>query len=65
MPKRYFVTYTLAGSAIFCFALAYVGERLGHNLYLVLPLIHRFSLVIAAAIVVALVMVLWLRMARR
>ncbi len=65
MPKRYFITYTLAGSAIFCFALAYLGQALGHNLDTVLPAIHRFSLVIAAAVVVAIVMVVWLRMVRR
>jgi membrane protein DedA with SNARE-associated domain len=65
MPKRYFLTYTLAGSAIFCFTLAYLGETLGHNLVTVLPLIHRFSLVLAAVVLIALVMVVWLRMKRR
>ncbi|HXP93208.1 MAG TPA: DedA family protein [Candidatus Binatia bacterium] len=65
MPKRYFITYTLAGSAIFCFALAYLGQALGQNLDTVLPAIHRFSLVIAAAVLVAIVMVVWLKMVRR
>jgi len=65
MPKRYFITYTLAGSAIFCFGLAYLGQALGQNLDTVLPAIHRFSLVIAAAVVVAIVMVVWLKMVRR
>ena len=61
MQKRYFFTFHALGSAIFCFALAYLGEALGEHLNEILPAIHRFSLVVAALAVVAIVALLWLR----
>ena len=55
MQKRYFITYTLLGSAIWCFGLAAIGNALGRHTDALIPLIHRSSLVIALIVVVALV----------
>jgi membrane protein DedA with SNARE-associated domain len=55
MPKRYFLSYTLLGSAIFCFGLAYLGEVAGHNLDPILALLHKASVLIAGAFVVVVV----------
>ncbi|GAC1446907.1 MAG: DedA family protein [Vulcanimicrobiaceae bacterium] len=52
MPKRYFLTYTALGSAIFCFGLAYLGSLLGRHFDDITPQIHKFSLVIVIALVV-------------
>lgn len=52
MQKRFFITYTAAGSAIFCFGLAYLGSIFGRHLYEITPQIHKLSLVILAALVV-------------
>jgi membrane protein DedA with SNARE-associated domain len=65
MPKRYFLTYTLAGSAIFCFGLAWLGFAFGHHIDAILPVLHEFSLLIAAVVVLAIVLVVWLKLARR
>lgn len=53
MPKRYFLTYTALGSAIFCFGLAYLGSMLGRHFDELAPQIHKFSLVVVVALVVA------------
>jgi len=53
MQKRYFFAYTAAGSAVFCFGLAYLGSLFGRHFDEISPQIHRFSL----AFVVALVLV--------
>jgi membrane protein DedA with SNARE-associated domain len=58
MQKRYFVAYTAAGSAIFCFTLAWLGSEFGAHFDTIAPQIHRFSLVLVlltAFAVVALV----------
>ena len=55
MQKRYFLSYTLLGSAIFCFSLAYLGEVAGHNLDPILTLLHKASILIAAAFVVVVI----------
>ncbi|MGA3036961.1 MAG: DedA family protein [Vulcanimicrobiaceae bacterium] len=50
MPKRYFLMYHAFGSAIFCFALAYLGFAFGQHLDAILPAVQRssrFILVIA------------------
>jgi membrane protein DedA with SNARE-associated domain len=50
MPKRYFLLYHAFGSAIFCFALAYLGFAFGQHLDAILPAVQRssrFILVIA------------------
>ncbi len=53
MQKRYFFTYTLAGSGLFCFGLAYLGSFFGKHLDAVAPHIHQISLAVLAIVVVA------------
>ena len=55
MQKRYFFSYTLLGSAIFCFGLAYLGNVAGNNLDAILALLHKAALAIVALVVVAIV----------
>jgi membrane protein DedA with SNARE-associated domain len=55
MQKRYFLTYTALGSAVWCFGLAYAGAALGRHLDEVLPLLHKFSLSIGLAVLLAIV----------
>jgi membrane protein DedA with SNARE-associated domain len=55
MQKRYFLTYTLLGSAIFCFGLAYLGNVAGQNLDSILAVLHKASLLIAVLFVVVVV----------
>lgn len=53
MPlAAYYLWYTL-GSFGFCAILAYVGFGLGNNLDTIMPLLHKFSLVAVALIVIA------------
>ncbi len=54
MPKRYFLTYTALGSAIFCFGLAALGDVAGHNVAAITAYVHDFALLIAGGIVVVL-----------
>jgi membrane protein DedA with SNARE-associated domain len=53
MKKRYFVTYTAIGSAIFCFGLAYLGNMAGANLDAILAVVHKLALFIVALAVIA------------
>jgi membrane protein DedA with SNARE-associated domain len=58
MQKRYFLTYTAVGSAIFCFILAWLGSEFGSHFDAIIPMIHRFSTVfvlLVALVVVGLV----------
>jgi membrane protein DedA with SNARE-associated domain len=55
MPKRYFLTYTALGSAIFCFGLAGLGEEAGQNVDAITSYVHDFALAIVAGIVLVLV----------
>jgi membrane protein DedA with SNARE-associated domain len=48
MPKRYFVTFTALGSAIFCFGLAYLGEQAGKNMDAIVGYVHDFGMIILA-----------------
>jgi membrane protein DedA with SNARE-associated domain len=61
MQKRYFLTYTVLGSAIFCFALSYLGNVAGQNLDAILGVLHKASLLIVALFVVVVVgaIVIW------
>ncbi len=52
MPKRIFIAYTAAGSAVFCFVLAYVGSLFGRHFDEIKPAIHHFS-TLAIIVVVA------------
>ena len=53
MQKRYFVTYTALGSAVFCFALAFLGDVAGKNLEVIIGYVHDFGLAMVAVAVVA------------
>ncbi len=50
-----FIGYTFVGSIIWCFALAYVGERLGKNWQTIGPYFHEYdtALAVVAALLVA------------
>jgi membrane protein DedA with SNARE-associated domain len=52
MPKRYFFPFTLLGSAIFSFGLAYLGDVAGKNLDAILAVLHKAALGIVALVVV-------------
>jgi membrane protein DedA with SNARE-associated domain len=68
MPKRYFLTYTALGSAIFCFGLAALGDEAGHNVDAITAYIHDFALVIVGGLIVVCVAaaIVWrIRRARR
>lgn len=55
MQKRYFIGYTAAGSAIFCFGLAWIGSLFGKHLDAITPQIHKITLGVALALAVAIV----------
>jgi membrane protein DedA with SNARE-associated domain len=62
MQKRYFFPFTLLGSAIFSFGLAYLGDVAGDNLDAILGVVHKAGLAILAAVVlVAVVAVVLVR----
>jgi membrane protein DedA with SNARE-associated domain len=61
MQKRYFLVYTAAGSAIFCFALTYIGSLFGRHFDEISPQIHKYSTVAVGAILVVLVAFVALR----
>lgn len=65
MPKRYFLTYTALGSAIFCFGLAYLGSILGQHFDELAPQIHKSSLALGVALVVAVVGFVAFRVTRK
>jgi len=58
MRKLDFILYTLVGSAIFCFGLAWLGYSFGSHINEIIPQIHRFSTL--AIVVLALAFVAWL-----
>jgi membrane protein DedA with SNARE-associated domain len=64
MQKRYFLLYTLLGSAIFCFALAWLGSTFGHHIGEITPLIHRFSTVFIVLVVLAVAVLVGLRIVK-
>lgn len=53
MPKLYFIAYTAAGSAVFCFGLAYLGSLFGRHFNEIAPLIHKASTALVAVIALA------------
>jgi membrane protein DedA with SNARE-associated domain len=65
MQKRYFISYTALGSAIFCFGLAYLGNMAGNNIDGILAVLHKLTLVIVGVVVVALIAGLLVWRARR
>jgi membrane protein DedA with SNARE-associated domain len=54
-----FILYTFAGSLIWCFALAYIGERLGENWHSIAPYFHRYDSVFAVVVAVIVVAYIW------
>ncbi len=65
MQKRYFVTYTAIGSAIFCFGLSYLGFVAGANIDGIIAYVHDFALVIIGIVVLlAVAAFIWWRIAK-
>jgi membrane protein DedA with SNARE-associated domain len=66
MQKRYFISFTALGSAIFCFGFAYAGDVAGRNLPAILTSVHEFGRVILAGVVGCIIVLwVWLRRAGR
>jgi membrane protein DedA with SNARE-associated domain len=67
MRKRWFFTYTAAGSAIFCFGLAALGNSLGNQIHDVIPVIHFVGYAVLALAVAAIIVYFFVaqRSARR
>jgi membrane protein DedA with SNARE-associated domain len=66
MQKRFFLTYTAIGSAIFCFGLAYLGDVAGKNIDGILAYVHDFAVVIVIGVaLLAIGAFVWWRVARR
>ena len=55
MEAHYFFPFTLFGSAIFCFGLAYLGNVAGHNLDAIVAWLHKAAVLIVIAVVVLIV----------
>jgi membrane protein DedA with SNARE-associated domain len=53
MQKGQFLLYTALGSAIFCFGLAWLGYVFGRHIDVIMPQLHRYSLGLLLAVVVA------------
>ena len=67
MNQLKFQLYTFAGSLPWCFALAYVGDRLGEKWNTdpaLRAVMHKFDLVILAILAIGLVWLLWRRLRR-
>jgi membrane protein DedA with SNARE-associated domain len=65
MQKRFFVTYTAIGSAIFCFGLAYLGNVAGKNIDGIIAYVHDFALIIIVVLaVIAAAGYAWWRVAK-
>lgn len=65
MQKRYFITYTALGSAIFCFGLAYLGSLVGAHFDELSPQIHKGSTILIVLLLVAVVAFVAIRIAKR
>jgi membrane protein DedA with SNARE-associated domain len=62
MQKRYFLTYTALGSAVFCFGLAYLGDVAGHNLDAIVTSVREFLLaIVGVTVLVAAIAFFWWR----
>ena len=64
MPKRWFLTYSALGSALFCFGLAFLGDAAGRNLDTLLALLHKAAIGVLAAVVVLVVAGIFVARAR-
>ncbi|MGD0052409.1 MAG: DedA family protein [Vulcanimicrobiaceae bacterium] len=65
MPKRYFLTYTALGSALFCFALAFLGNEAGQNLDAILAALHKAALLVSLGVIVLAIAAVLVWRARR
>ena len=65
MPRVRFHVYTFLGSWPWCFALAYVGMKLGENWRAIGKYFHQFDIVIGAVIAAAVIWFVWSRWKHR
>lgn len=65
MQKRYFITYTALGSAIFCFGLSALGNAAGKRIDAIVPLLHKATLAIIVGLVVLVVVAILVLRARK
>lgn len=65
MPLAPFYFWYALGSLGFCGILAYVGHALGKNLDTIVPLLHKFSIAIAAIVVLAVIYAIYRLIAAR
>ena len=68
MRQAKFQAYTFAGSFLWCYALAYVGQKLGERWDSdprLKEIFHRFDAAIAGAIVIAVALYVWLHVRHR
>jgi membrane protein DedA with SNARE-associated domain len=61
MRKRYFLTYTAAGSLLFCAGLTWIGSMFGEHFYEIMPLMHRVSTAAIVVVLVAIAAFVWQR----
>ncbi len=64
MQKRYFIAYTAAGSAVFCFGLTWLGSLFGRHIDEIRPQIHSISYAFIGLAVVAVLAVVVARVVR-
>jgi membrane protein DedA with SNARE-associated domain len=64
MPLAAFYIWTALGSLGFCGALAYAGDALGKNFDVIVPALHRFSLLVVVLLAAAVVVYFVLRRRR-
>jgi membrane protein DedA with SNARE-associated domain len=55
MPWPKFLLYTAAGSSIFCYALIFLGNKLGRHLDDVMPVVNKLALAVPVLVIVAIV----------
>jgi membrane protein DedA with SNARE-associated domain len=65
MQKRYFITYTALGSAIFCFGLSYLGNAAGNNLDAITATLHKATIAIVVVVLVLVVAAVVVMRARK
>ncbi|HSE50269.1 MAG TPA: DedA family protein [Terriglobales bacterium] len=65
MPRLRFHVYTFLGSWPWCFALAYVGMKLGENWRAIGKYFHQFDIVIGAMIAAGVIWFVWSRWKHR
>jgi len=65
MPRVRFHVYTFLGSWPWCFALAYVGMKLGENWRAIGKYFHQFDIVIGAVIAAGVIWFVWSRWKHR